>query len=199
TPVWALSSRFVDAKRSVKALVTTFRTIWRTAGVPSTSFVCPSNCGSGRRTVSTAVRPAMTSSFSSFSVCPTFRRRALSATCVCGEAVDELGDAALVVELLDGRRLPAEVLDRDREPRHEEGRLPRPRGEIGQGELRVADEDLPVGPVAHPGAGAAARSLADDAQLAAGDERLERRVRRWRGTGGVREDAGLTAVGGHRV
>ena len=63
--------------------MTTLRTIARTAGVPSTSLVCPSNCGSGSRTVSTAVRPAITSSFSSFSVLVTFRRRAFSSTWVC--------------------------------------------------------------------------------------------------------------------
>ena len=36
--------------------------------VPSTSLVWPSNCGSARRTVSTAVRPARMSSFSSLSL-----------------------------------------------------------------------------------------------------------------------------------
>lgn len=55
-------------------------TIARTAGVPSTSFVWPSNCGSGRRTVSTALSPASTSSFSSLSD-PTLRRRAFASTC----------------------------------------------------------------------------------------------------------------------
>ena len=58
---------------------TTRATMARTAFVPSTSFVCPSNCGSASRTVTTAVRPARTSSFSSLSV-PTLRRRALSSS-----------------------------------------------------------------------------------------------------------------------
>ncbi len=49
----------------------------RTAEVPSTSLVCPSNCGSASRTVRTAVMPASTSSFSSLSL-PTFSRRALA-------------------------------------------------------------------------------------------------------------------------
>ncbi len=49
-------------------------------GVPSTSLVCPSNCGSGRRTVSTAVRPARMSSFSSFSLAVTLSRRAFCST-----------------------------------------------------------------------------------------------------------------------
>ena len=58
----------------------TLATIARTAGVPRISFVCPSNCGSGRRTVSTAVSPASMSSFSSLSL-PTFRRRAFASIC----------------------------------------------------------------------------------------------------------------------
>ena len=77
--VCVLSSRLVDANRSVSSFATTFATMARTAGVPRISFVCPSNCGSGRRTVSTAVRPARMSSFSSLSL-PTFRRRAFCST-----------------------------------------------------------------------------------------------------------------------
>jgi hypothetical protein len=48
-------------------------------GVPSTSLVCPSNCGSASRTVTTAVSPARMSSFSTLSA-PTLRRRALSSS-----------------------------------------------------------------------------------------------------------------------
>ncbi len=80
TAVCALSSRRVDANRSAMAFCTTCDTMARTAGVHSTSFVWPSNCGSGKRTVSTAVRPASTSSFSSLSV-PTLSFRALASTC----------------------------------------------------------------------------------------------------------------------
>ena len=86
TPVCALSSRFGESNRSVSALVSTCRTMARTAGVPSTSFVWPSNCGSGRRTVSTAVSPASTSSFSSFSFAPTLSRRAAASTWVFSTA-----------------------------------------------------------------------------------------------------------------
>ena len=41
---------------------TTCATIRDAAGVPSTSLVCPSNCGSGSRTATTATRPSSTSS-----------------------------------------------------------------------------------------------------------------------------------------
>jgi hypothetical protein len=75
----ALSSRFVLVRRARRASESTFATMARAAGVPSTSFVCPSNCGSGMRTVSTAVRPASTSSFSSLSE-PAFSRRAFFST-----------------------------------------------------------------------------------------------------------------------
>ncbi len=77
---WALSSRFGEPNLSAMAFCTTWATIARTAGVPRISLVWPSNCGSGRRTVSTAVSPAITSSFSSLSL-PAFRRRAFSSTC----------------------------------------------------------------------------------------------------------------------
>ena len=65
--VCALSSRFELAKRSAIAFAIVFATMLRIAGVPRISFVCPSNCGSAMRTVSTAVRPARMSSFSSLS------------------------------------------------------------------------------------------------------------------------------------
>ncbi len=73
------SGRLLDSRRAVSSFSTTRATMARTALVPSTSLVCPSNCGSASRTVTTAVRPARTSSFSSLSV-PTLRRRALSSS-----------------------------------------------------------------------------------------------------------------------
>jgi hypothetical protein len=80
-----LSSRFGEANFSAIALATTFATMLRTAGVPRISLVWPSNCGSGKRTVNTAVRPARMSSFSIFSVLlapvPTLSRRAFCSTC----------------------------------------------------------------------------------------------------------------------
>lgn len=79
TAAWAFSVRCVEVRISVIRFETTESRIRRTAGVPRISFVCPSNCGSGRRTVSTAVRPASTSSFSSLSW-PTLSLRALAST-----------------------------------------------------------------------------------------------------------------------
>ncbi len=76
------SPRLVDVSRRVSSLSTTLATIPRTALVPSTSLVWPSNCGSARRTVTMAVSPARTSSFSSRSSLPlALSRRALSSTC----------------------------------------------------------------------------------------------------------------------
>lgn len=77
----AFSVRWVDVRISVIRFDTTESTMRRTAGVPRISFVCPSNCGSGSRTVSTAVRPASTSSFSSLSW-PTLSLRAFASTWV---------------------------------------------------------------------------------------------------------------------
>ncbi len=51
----------------VSSFSSTLATIDRTALVPSTSLVCPSNCGSASRTVTTAVSPARMSSFSTLS------------------------------------------------------------------------------------------------------------------------------------
>ena len=79
----ALWSRFGDTKISPSSASTTFATIPRTGAVPRTSFVWPSNCGSASRTVRTAVRPAITSSFSMRSVVSRaviFRRRAFAST-----------------------------------------------------------------------------------------------------------------------
>ncbi len=77
----ALSPRLVDVSRSVSSFSTTLATMARTALVPRTSLVWPSNCGSARRTVTTAVMPARMSSFSGLSL-PTLSRRALTSICL---------------------------------------------------------------------------------------------------------------------
>ena len=77
----AFSPRLVEVSRAVSSFSTTLATIARTALVPSTSLVWPSNCGSARRTVTTRVRPARTSSFSGLSP-PTLSRRALTSSCL---------------------------------------------------------------------------------------------------------------------
>lgn len=59
---WALASRFVEVRNALSSLATTLATIRLAAEVPSTSLVWPSNCGSARRTVTTAVRPSSASS-----------------------------------------------------------------------------------------------------------------------------------------
>ncbi len=76
-----LYGRFVEVSSAASSVSTTLATTWRTAAVPSTSLVWPSNCGSARRTVTTAVRPARTSSFSSLSL-PALSRRAFASTCL---------------------------------------------------------------------------------------------------------------------
>ena len=58
----ALSMRRVVAKNSLSLSATTVETILVAAAVPKTSLVWPSNCGSDIRTVTTAVKPSMTSS-----------------------------------------------------------------------------------------------------------------------------------------
>ena len=58
---------------------TTWLTILVTAGVPSTSLVWPSNCGSARRTVTTAVMPSSTSSLMT-SASPALSRRVVLRT-----------------------------------------------------------------------------------------------------------------------
>ena len=58
----AFSARLVEVRNFFSSVETTLRTIARAAGVPSTSLVCPSNCGSASRTVTTAVSPSRTSS-----------------------------------------------------------------------------------------------------------------------------------------
>ena len=77
----ALSSRLREVRYAVSSRSTTRETMARTAGVPRTSLVCPSNCGSASRTVTTAVSPARMSSFSTLSP-PTLRRRALLSSCL---------------------------------------------------------------------------------------------------------------------
>ena len=77
----AFSPRLVEVSAAVSSFSTTRVTMARTAAVPSTSLVWPSNCGSASRTVTTAVRPARTSSFSTLSL-PTLSRRALSSSCL---------------------------------------------------------------------------------------------------------------------
>ncbi len=82
---WVFWSRLPDVSSAVSSVSTTLATTWRTGPVPSTSLVWPSNCGSASRTVSTAVRPAMMSSFSirsPASLVDTFSRLALSSTCL---------------------------------------------------------------------------------------------------------------------
>ncbi len=63
----AFSPRGGDTSQDVSSLVTTLPTMRDAAGVPSTSLVCPSNCGSASRTATTAVRPSMTSSLAMLS------------------------------------------------------------------------------------------------------------------------------------
>jgi hypothetical protein len=50
------------SKKALSSPSTTSFTIRAAAGVPSTSLVCPSNCGSGSRTAITAVSPSRMSS-----------------------------------------------------------------------------------------------------------------------------------------
>ena len=99
---------------------------------------------------------------------------------VGGEEVDELGDAAVVVEDLlmrarfpRGAGNPAFIPDRELQPGNQERGLPGPRGEVIVGELGVGGEDLPVGPVADPGSRDAALGLADHVEHGAVNERFE--------------------------
>ena len=59
---WAFSALLVEVRNLLSSAETTLRTELRTWGVPRISLVCPSNCGSAWRTVTTAVRPSSTSS-----------------------------------------------------------------------------------------------------------------------------------------
>ena len=78
---WALPPRLVEVSIAVSSFSMTLATMARTAEVPSTSLVWPSNWGSASRTVTTAVRPARMSSFSTLSD-PTLSRRALTSSCL---------------------------------------------------------------------------------------------------------------------
>ncbi len=70
-----LSLRPRASKNALSLAETTWATMRDTAGVPSTSLVCPSNCGSGSRTVTIAVMPSSTSSLVTASS-PVLSRRA---------------------------------------------------------------------------------------------------------------------------
>ena len=72
----AFSPRGGDVSQAVSSFVRTLPTIRDAAGVPRTSFVWPSNCGSASRTATTAVRPSITSSLAMLS---SFARRTLAA------------------------------------------------------------------------------------------------------------------------
>ncbi|CAO0829799.1 hypothetical protein SMICM17S_08270 [Streptomyces microflavus] len=63
----ALASRLVEVRNALSSLATTAATIRLAAEVPSTSLVCPSNCGSASRTVTTAVSPSRASSLTTSS------------------------------------------------------------------------------------------------------------------------------------
>ena len=84
----AFCARLVEVRNASSSLCTTFATIRDAAGVPSTSLVWPSNCGSASRTVTTEVRPSRTSSLMISS--PLFSSRVPSSA--LGEA---LGQRAL--------------------------------------------------------------------------------------------------------
>ena len=228
------SPRLVETSRSVSSFSTTRATMARTALVPSTSLVWPSNCGSARRTVTTAVRPGegvVLLELVAADLEPArvelelaaqhLEQRLVEAGQVGaalggGDDVDERGDpgvvagapahrdvdgalaldlggahvalgvehrhgllegagalqpphvgdrrvgreelaelrdAAVVEEDLLGGLLAALVADDDGQPRHEERGLPGPGDQAVEVEGGVAQEDLRVGPVAHPGAG----------------------------------------------
>lgn len=62
TRACAAASRFVDVRNALSSLEITVLTMRRAAEVPRTSLVWPSNWGSARRTVTTAVSPSRASS-----------------------------------------------------------------------------------------------------------------------------------------
>ncbi len=113
---------------------------------------------------------------------------------VRGEELAELADAAVVAEgrLLDlvALRQPL-VTHHDGEAGDEEGRLAGAAVQAFEGELGLLQEDLPVGPVADPGAGAGLGRLAGLGEAVGG---LERGVRAELG-----EDAGRAAPEADRV
>ena len=103
---------------------------------------------------------------------------------VVGQELGELGDAAVVAELLLDRVGTAQVADHELEPGHDERRLAGAGDQLVVDELGVLGEDLPVRPEPDPGAGLALR----DPLALAGQARLRLELRRV-GTV-VREDAG---------
>lgn len=113
---------------------------------------------------------------------------------VLREVLAEFADAAVVAERLfslSGTVDAALVTDHEGQARHEEGRLAGAGVQRLQGELGVLEEDLPVGPVAHPGAGL---RLGDPLALEQAVARVERGV-------GARfsEDAGDAAAEADRM
>ncbi len=89
---------------------------------------------------------------------------------VGSEELAELGDAAVVAELLLVRLVTAPVADDDLKAGHEERGLASSRDELLIGELGALDEDLRIGPVAHTRTGLGLGHLADLAQLVGGRE-----------------------------
>ena len=104
-------------------------------------------------------------------------------------------------EDLLGGLLAARVADDDGQARHEERGLPGPGDQAVEVEGGVLEEDLVVGPVAHPGAGDAAPGAADDLEHALVDVRGEGvlGVLGAPGAGDVGERARLAAAEAHRV
>ena len=72
---------------------------------------------------------------------------------VVGQELGELGDAAVVAELLLAHLRAAQVADDQLEAGHDERRLPGPAEQVLEDERRVLGEDLPVRPEPDPGAG----------------------------------------------
>jgi len=107
-----------------------------------------------------------------------------------GQVVGELRDAAVVPELLGRRLFAALIGDDEFEPGHQEAGLAGALDQVRQGQLGAGQEDLPIGPVTHPGSGDTAAHLADLAQSVLSGER------------GVRplavENAGSPATEAHR-
>ena len=87
----SLSPRGGLVSQAVSSLLTTAATIRDAAGVPRISLVWPSNCGSARRTVITAVAPS----------------RASSLVIAPSLGAQHLGGGGVVVERLDQRPLEA--------------------------------------------------------------------------------------------
>lgn len=82
-----LSSRLVEVRNALSSLATTAATMRVAAEVPRTSLVWPSNCGSARRTVTTAVMPSIASSLTTSSSATriSFAERSTSLTVLATE------------------------------------------------------------------------------------------------------------------